>query len=298
MHAPGRLDTRCRQRPVSSTSPSTLPVRSRETSLGSFRDHGGVTAIGLEARGWIEANWDPNRALLEWRTLLADSGWAVPSWPADCYGRGLPAEADAVVAEELTRAGAVGVPVGVGVGLAAPTILNHGSAEMKRRLLRRIVTGEDMWCQLFSEPGSGSDLAGLTTRADRDGDEWIVSGQKVWNTSAHHAELGLLLARTDWDAPKHQGITCFAVPMQQPGVEVRPLRQMNGHSSFNEVFFDEARVPAENIIGAPGDGWRVAVTTLMYERRGAALQRPRFTAPEGRTVREAIAEADEYFSTY
>ena len=261
-----------------------------------------MTAIGLdvraEVRTWIGANWDPDRPLLEWRTLLADSGWAAPSWPVECFGRGLSPEADAIVADELSQAGAVGVPVGVGIGLAAPTLLAHGSPELKARLLRRILTGEDMWCQLFSEPGSGSDLAGLTTRADRDGDEWIVSGQKVWNTSAHHAELGLLLARTNWDATKHEGITCFAIPMQQPGVEVRPLRQMNGHASFNEVFFDDARVPAANMIGEPGDGWRVAVTTLMYERRGAALQRPRFTAPDGRTVREAIAEADEYFATY
>jgi alkylation response protein AidB-like acyl-CoA dehydrogenase len=256
------------------------------------------TDVRSEARAWIETNWDPERPLVEWRTLLADSGWAVPSWPVECCGRGLPPEADAIAAEELTRAGAVGVPVGVGIGLAAPTILAHGSPELKARLLHRIVTGEDMWCQLFSEPGSGSDLAGLTTRADRDGDEWIVSGQKVWNTSAHHAELGLLLARSDWDATKHEGITCFAIPMRQPGVEVRPLRQMNGHASFNEVFFNEARVPAANMIGDAGDGWRVAVTTLMYERRGAALQRPRFAAPTGRTVREAMAEADEYFSTY
>jgi alkylation response protein AidB-like acyl-CoA dehydrogenase len=254
--------------------------------------------VRSEVRGWIEANWDPDLPLLEWRRRLADSGWAVPSWPVDCYGRGLPPEADGVVADELTRAGGVGVPVGVGIGLAAPTILVHGSPELKARLLRRIITGEDMWCQLFSEPGSGSDLAGLTTRADRDGDEWIVNGQKVWNTSAHHAELGLLLARTDWELPKHEGITCFAIPMRQPGVEVRPLRQMNRHASFNEVFFSDARVPAGNVIGEPGDGWRVAVTTLMYERRGAALQRPRFATPTGRTVREAVAESDEYFSTY
>jgi alkylation response protein AidB-like acyl-CoA dehydrogenase len=257
-----------------------------------------ASGVRTEVRAWIEATWDPTRPLIEWRRLLADSGWAVPSWPVDCYGRGLSAEADGIVVEELTRAGAVGVPVGVGIGLAAPTILVHGSPDLKARLLRRIVTGEDMWCQLFSEPGSGSDLAGLTTRADRDGDEWVVSGQKVWNTSAHHAELGLLLARTNWDATKHEGISCFALPMQQPGVEVRPLRQMNGHASFNEVFFSDARVPVANMIGAPGDGWRAAVTTLMYERRGAALQRPRFSAPTGRTVSEAIAEADDYFATY
>jgi alkylation response protein AidB-like acyl-CoA dehydrogenase len=257
-----------------------------------------VGTVRSEVREWIATNWDPERALVSWRTLLADSGWAVPSWPVDCYGRGLGTDADAIVTDELTRAGAVGLPVGVGTGLAAPTILTHGSDDLKKRLLRRIVTGEDMWCQLFSEPGSGSDLAGLTTRADRDGDEWVVSGQKVWNTSAHHAELGLLLARTNWDEPKHKGITCFAVPMQQSGVEVRPLRQMNGHASFNEVFFDEARVPAANVIGTPGEGWAVAVTTLMYERRGAALMRPRFPEPTGRTVREAVAEADEYFATY
>ena len=255
-------------------------------------------SVREQVRDWIAEHWDPDLPLVDWRTRLADSGWAVPSWPVEYYGRGLGADADVIVADELTGAGAVGLPVGVGTGLAAPTILAHGSHELKQRLLRRIVTGEDMWCQLFSEPGSGSDLAGLTTRADRDGDEWVVSGQKVWNTSAQHAELGLLLARTNWDEPKHRGITCFAIPMQQPGVEVRPLRQMNGHASFNEVFFSEARVPDENVIGAQGDGWAVAVTTLMYERRGAALMRPRFSEPTGRTVREAVAEADEYFATY
>src|SRR5438067_9885180 len=264
------------------------PVEQTWTMMGRMSSSDGSTRS--EVREWIAAHWDPERPLVDWRTLLADSGWAVPSWPVDCYGRGLGSDADAVVTDELTRAGAVGLPVGVGTGLAAPTILTHGTDELKRRLLRRIVTGEDMWCQLFSEPGSGSDLAGLTTRADRDGDEWVITGQKVWNTSAHHAELGLLLARTNFDEPKHKGITCFALPMQQPGVEVRPLRQMNGHASFNEVFFDEARVPAANVIGAPGDGWGVAVTTLMYERRGAALQRPRFEHKTGRTVSEAIAE--------
>ncbi len=140
------------------------------------------------------------------------------------------------------------------MSLAAPTILEHGSDELKDRFLRPTVTGELRWCQLFSEPGAGSDLAGLTTRADRDGDQWIVNGQKVWNTSAHHADVGLLLARTDFDVPKHRGITCFAVPMRNDHVEVRPLRQMNGHASFNEVFFDDAPVPADDVIGAVGGG--------------------------------------------
>src|SRR5262249_46894354 len=179
----------------------------------------------------------------------------------------------------------------VGMQLAAPTMLEHGSVDLKRRLLRPTVTGELVWCQLFSEPGAGSDLAGLTTRAERDGDDWIVTGQKVWNTGAAQAAFGLLLARTDWDVPKHRGITYFAVPMQQPGIEVRPLRQMNGHASFNEVFLDNARVPASNVIGAVNDGWKVALTTLAHERRLAPSRRiasgRRIT---GRAWREAIAE--------
>ena len=172
------------------------------------------------------------------------------------------------------------------------------SDELKRRLLPRAITGEDTWCQLFSEPGSGSDLAGLTTRATLDGDEWVIDGQKLWSTSAHHADLGLLLARTDWDVPKHRGITCFALPMRQPGVEARPVRQMNGHASFNEVFLTGARVPADHMIGEPGEGWRVAMTTLAHERGFATLRRRRFDVTAGRAVREAAAEAEEYFATY
>src|SRR5689334_9249342 len=178
-------------------------------------------AVAAEVRQWLEANWDPDLSLVEWRGRLADSGWGCPTWPREWYGRGLPPSMADVVHAEFDRVGAVGTPAGGGIGLAAPTILEHGSDELKGRLLRPIVTGEHTWCQLFSEPGSGSDLAGLTTRAERDGDEWVVSGQKVWNTSAHHAAYGMLLARTDWNVPKHRGITYFAIEMQQPGVEVR-----------------------------------------------------------------------------
>jgi alkylation response protein AidB-like acyl-CoA dehydrogenase len=196
-----------------------------------------------------------------------------------------------VVERELDRAGAVGPPQGSGMLLAAPTILQHGSDDLKARLLRPVVTGEHTWCQLFSEPGSGSDLAGLTTRAERDGDEWVVNGQKVWTTSAHHARFGMLLARTDWDAPKHRGITYFAIPMDQPGVEVRPLRQMNGHASFNEVFLTDARVAAANVIGGVGDGWTVAHTTLAHERRLFSGLRGRPASwGSGRVVREAELE--------
>jgi alkylation response protein AidB-like acyl-CoA dehydrogenase len=240
----------------------------------------------------LEQYWDPDLSLIEWRTRMADSGWACPNWPREWCGRSLPAAAAMIVSEEIFRVGAVGVPEGVGVHLAASTILEHGSEPVKERFIHKTVTGEVTWCQLFSEPGAGSDLAGLTTRADPDGDEWIVKGQKVWNTSAGHADFGLLLARTDWGVAKHRGITCFAIPMDQPGVEVRPLRQMNGHASFNEVFLDEARVPPDHVIGQINGGWSVAVTTLAHERRWTPLGRgsPSKSVAPGRALREAAEE--------
>jgi alkylation response protein AidB-like acyl-CoA dehydrogenase len=254
--------------------------------------------VSTEAREWITAHWDPDRSLVEWRRLLLEAGWACPSWPSASGGQDLPAWADRVVAHELAAAGAVGTPVGSGMFLAAPTILAHGSDSLQERLLPPTVTGEVTWCQLFSEPGAGSDLAGLTTSAVLDGDEWVVNGQKVWSTSAHHADYGMLLARTDWDAPKHRGITWFVLPMQQPGVEARPLRQMNGHSSFNEVFLTDARVPAANVVGDAGDGWKVALTTLAHERGFGALARPRYGVEHGRALQEAEAEAEAHFATY
>ncbi len=163
--------------------------------------------IRTELADWVGSHWDPGLALRDWRGLLLDSGWAVPSWPPRWHGRGLPAWADELVASELTRLGAVGLPVGSGTWLAAPTILAHGSDELRERLLAPILTGEQTWCQLFSEPGAGSDLAGLSTTAVLDGDSWVINGQKVWNTSAHHADMGMLLARTDCgraEAQRHQ----------------------------------------------------------------------------------------------
>jgi alkylation response protein AidB-like acyl-CoA dehydrogenase len=253
-----------------------------------------------DVRAFLAASFDPDLPLAEWRARLVDSGWSRPSWPADRWGRGLDAAADRVADEELAAAGAPGTPAGVGTGLAAPTLLEHGSDALQRLLLRPILTGEHTWCQLFSEPGAGSDLAGLATTATLDGDEWVVSGQKVWNTSAHHADLGLLLARTDWGVPKHAGITCFALPMRQPGVEVRPLRQMNGHASFNEVFLSEARLPASHIIGEVGGGWAVALTTLAHERRSFAGfgRRPAGSARAGRCMREFEEETAEHLRVY
>jgi alkylation response protein AidB-like acyl-CoA dehydrogenase len=251
-----------------------------------------------DVAAWIAANWRPDQPLVEWRRSLASSGWAVPSWPVRWSGRGLPPWADDVVASALAAAGAVGTPLGAGMALAAPTVLAHGDDALKALLLGRIITGEDRWCQLFSEPGSGSDLAGVSTTAHRDGDEWVIEGQKLWSTSAHHADLGLLLARTDWHVPKHRGITCFALPMHQSGVEARPLRQMNGHASFNEVFLTSARVPSTHVIGEVGEGWRVAMTTLAHERRFGGLRRPVIDAAGGRVLAEAAVEADEHFRTY
>ena len=255
--------------------------------------------VANEVRAWLATAWDPERPLVEWRRILVDAGWAAPSLPLDRHGRGLPAWADDVVADELRNAGAVGTPIGVAMWLAAPTLLAHGDPDLLDRLLRPILTGEASWCQLFSEPGAGSDLAGLSTSAVRDGDDWIVNGQKVWTTSAHHADMAMLLARTDWAVPKHKGLTYFALPMHQAGIEVRPLRQMNGHASFNEVFITDAHVPHANVVGAVGDGWHVALTTLAHERRFGALRDGRLSSmATGRTVREAEAETAEHVKTY
>jgi alkylation response protein AidB-like acyl-CoA dehydrogenase len=197
-----------------------------------------------------------------------------------------------VVEEEFERLDVVGVARKGSSSLAAATILAHGSDAQKEKFLRRILTGEDAWCQLFSEPGSGSDLAGASTRAELNGDHYVINGQKVWNTSAHHADYGILLARTNFDVPKHQGLSYFLIPMHQPGVEVRPLRQMNGHASFNEVFFTDAQVPREFLLESEGDGWKVATTTLMHERRYADSMR-RETKPSARAERIYQEEAEE-----
>src|SRR5205807_9533498 len=173
-----------------------------------------------------------------------------------------------MVGRAISEFGALGPPGGLGLMLAGPTIIAHGNDEQKERYLRDIVTGQKAWCQLFSEPGAGSDLAGLPTRAVQDGEEYIVNGQKVWTSGGQVADLGMLLARTDAEVPKHQGISYFALDMHQPGVDVRPLREMTGRALFNEVFLTDARVGADAVIGGANNGWAVANTTLAYERAG------------------------------
>ncbi|MBN2621935.1 MAG: acyl-CoA dehydrogenase family protein [Acidimicrobiales bacterium] len=205
---------------------------------------------------------------VEFRGRQYDLGLAWVHFPEGFGGLGLKPVLQRDIDRRLSAAGAQ--PPGArhffGLTMAGPTMVTNGSDELRRRLLRRAFTGEDAWCQLFSEPGAGSDLAGLATRAVRDGDEWVVTGQKVWNTLAHIADRGMLVARTDPEAPKHKGLTYFALDMHAPGVEVRPLRQITGEAEFNEVYLTEVRVPDADRIGDVGEGWRVSMTTLMNER--------------------------------
>ena len=221
-----------------------------------------------EVRSWLQQNWDPDLTVGEWWERLGLAGWSAPSLPSNAYGKGIPRTDAVAVSNEIAGFGALGAPAGLGLLLAAPTIAAHGSQEQIDHYVREIVTGQKAWCQLFSEPQAGSDLAGLQTRAVRDGDEWIINGQKVWTSGGQYADLGMLLARTDVDVPKHQGISYFAFEMLQDGVDVRPLKEMTGHTLFNEVFITDARVADAALIGGLNHGWAAANTTLMNERAG------------------------------
>jgi alkylation response protein AidB-like acyl-CoA dehydrogenase len=221
-----------------------------------------------EFRAWLEQNWDPDITVGEWWERLGLAGWSAPSLPTNAYGHGLSRSDSVRIAREIGSFRALGPPAGLGLLLAAPTIATHGTQEQIDLYVRDIVTGKKAWCQLFSEPGAGSDLAGLSTRATQQDDEWIINGQKVWTSGGQIADLGMLLARTDSSVPKHQGITYFALDMHQPGVDVRPLREMTGHAMFNEVFMSDARATSGAIIGEIGNGWAVANTTLAFERAG------------------------------
>jgi alkylation response protein AidB-like acyl-CoA dehydrogenase len=203
----------------------------------------------------------------DWCIRFGEAGYATPTWPAE-YGAGLSlSPGDARFVNEVLNHYKVPRPYNIiGIGMGGPTVMAWGTEEMKHRLLRPLATNQEIWCQLFSEPGAGSDVAGLATRAVRDGDEWVVNGQKVWTTVAHLSKWGMLLCRTNPDVPKHGGLSYFVVDMEQPGVEVRPLVQITGDAEFNEVFFNDARVRNDWMLGREGDGWKVAITTLMNER--------------------------------
>jgi len=258
--------------------------------------------LRAEVRAWLKANWKDDlppptqwtttREQRAWLAKVVDARWAVNRWPVEWYGRGL-SDAQAQIVEQEFRG--VRAP-GTGqdrTQLFANTALAFGTDALKAKVLRGILTGDVAMCLLYSEPGAGSDLAGVRTRAERDGDDFVVNGQKLWTSGAATADYGMLIARTDWDAPKHRGISFFFLPMKQKGVEVRPLRQITDESHFNEVFFTDARVPAENLLGGLNDGWRVLQTALAYERSvmGEAARGPRRGA--GRQSNDLIALARE-----
>jgi alkylation response protein AidB-like acyl-CoA dehydrogenase len=224
--------------------------------------------VHTQLKELLEAHDPKSTPVVEFLGARFDAGLAWVSFPRGLGGLGVSPELQGLVERELRDVGAPNEADRnvIGYGMAAPTILAHGTDEQKARYLRPLFTCEEVWCQLFSEPGAGSDVAGLSTRAVRDGDEWVVNGQKVWTTLAHTSRWGLLVARTDPDVPKHQGLTYFIVDMHAPGVDVRPLRQITGDAEFNEVFFTDVRIPDGQRLDAVGAGWRVATTTLMNER--------------------------------
>jgi alkylation response protein AidB-like acyl-CoA dehydrogenase len=244
-----------------------------DAAAGSQASAGSAGSAGSaelwdEVQAWLAQHWDPELPVEDWWRIVAAAGWTVPHFPEDWHGRGLGRRSSTVVRAAFADHGALRPPGGLGLLMAAPTILTHGTPEQVARLVPPIVEGRVAWCQLFSEPGAGSDLAGLTTRAERDGDRWIVTGQKVWSSMARDADFGMLLARTNFDVPKHKGISWFAFPLDQSGVDVRPLREMTGQAVFNEIFLDGAVCADADLIGGEGNGWAVTQTTLHFERTG------------------------------
>ena len=243
-------------------------------------------AFRSEFRAWLDANLDPDlertgamaaadspdalERMRAWNRTLADAGYAAIAWPVEYGGRGAGVMEQVVYAEELHRAGAPGTINVIGISNIAPSIMQHGTEEQKRRFLPAMQRGDDIWCQGFSEPNAGSDLASLSTRAVADGDDFVVNGQKVWNTFGNIADWCELLVRTDPDAPKHKGISCLLVDMRLPGIEARPLVTITGEREFSEIFFTDVRVPKSALLGPQNEGWRVAMTTLTHERGGVA----------------------------
>ncbi|HEX7521024.1 MAG TPA: acyl-CoA dehydrogenase family protein [Acidimicrobiia bacterium] len=230
---------------------------------------------------------------LAWEQELGRAGWTCLSWPKQYGGRDATVLEQVIFYEEYARAGGPGRVGIVGEGLIGPTIVHFGSEEQKQRFLPPIVRGDELWCQGYSEPDAGSDLANVQTRAELDGDEWVITGQKVWTSLAHWADWCFVLARTDATAPKHRGISYLLVPMRGASIEIRPIVQITGHSEFNEVFFDGARTQIDNVIGEVNDGWRVAMGTLAFERGALTLgQQLSFANELDEILRRAQANGD------
>ncbi|MBB5084631.1 acyl-CoA dehydrogenase family protein [Nonomuraea endophytica] len=250
-----------------------------------------------EARAWLAENAreDDPKAFM---ARLHDAGYSGITWPEQWGGQGLTQAEERAFAAEARHHNLPTYVFSIGLGMCGPTILDRGSDEQRARFLRPLLRGEHVWCQLFSEPGAGSDVASLQTKAERDGDGWVVNGQKVWTSVAQHADWGLLLARTDVDVPKHKGLTMFAVDMHHPGVTVKPLKDMTGHARFNEIFFDDVNIPDADRIGEVNDGWGVAVTTLLHERlsisAGVGMSGQRDNPVSFEALRDRLDTADPY----
>ena len=280
-----------------------------------FNDSPAEAAYRAEARAWLAANApaeggdDWVAASRAWQARKHAAGYTGIAWPTAVGGRGQGPMRAIIFNQEEARTAAPANLYAIGLGMCIPTVFTHGSPAIVDRYVGKALDGSEIWCQLFSEPAAGSDLAGIRTRAARDGGDWVINGQKVWTTNAQYCDHGIIVCRTDPSVPKHKGLTMFIVDMKAPGVDVRPLKQMSGASDFNEIFFTDVRVPDSHRLGAEGDGWKVALTTLMNERlavggkpRGSpdhdtliALAR-RLDAIERADVRERIAEvyiADE-----
>lgn len=255
----------------------------------NFDDSPEEARFRAEAYAWLEENADlrapgePAASFSErqdltrvreaqaWQAKKFEAGWACINWPTEYGGRGGTGIERAIWDQEQAKFRLPPEVFIVGIGMAGPTLIEHGDEEQKARWLPRLAKGKDIWCQLFSEPAAGSDLASLRTRAERDGDDWVINGQKVWTSGGHYADWAMLIARTDFDAPKHAGLTYFVVDMKSPGIEVRQIRQITGDANFNEVFFTDLRIPDANRIAGIGEGWKVAMTTLSMERGAISM---------------------------
>ena len=240
-----------------------------------FNDTPEEGAFREEARAWLEANvpsseelkgLDEVEAAKLWQKRKYDAGWACIRWPAEYGGRGASPIEQVIWNQEEGRFSTPGSVFGIGQGMAAPTLMAWASEEHKRKHLPPLASGEHIWCQLFSEPAGGSDLAALRTRAEKDGDEWVINGQKIWTSGAHYSDYGIIVLRTDPTVPKHKGLSYFFLDMESPGIDIRPIKQISGGANFNEVYFNDVRVPDDQRLGAVGQGWQVALTTLMNER--------------------------------